>query len=226
MPVLTEVEFEHEDGALADTFAALPDLDVEVMRETSTTPHNNVYFLRIECDSAEEVHDILDKDHTVSEAQQKPKFDRESLWTVKFAPETKLLAPQVTQHGGLVLDARNSDSPTCCGWNERWMLPDREAIQDIWQHARNEGFRFDLLEFHQGGGTDGLQIGRDALTDPQRRTLEFAYENGYFAEPRETSLEELGDALDLSASAVGGRLKRGLKTLVGETLVVEGREKH
>lgn len=224
MPIITEVQFAHDDGALADTFAALPEAAVRVIRETSTNPREDVSFLRFENASPETAQRVLRADHTVSRATQKPKFDDEHLWAVTFAPETKLLAPRVTDNGGLVVDARSSPTPQVRGWYERWLLPDREAIHDIWEYARDEGFTFDLLEFHEGGQTDASQLGLEALTDEQRETLETAYASGYFAEPRETSLEELGATLDLSASAVGGRLKRGMKALIGETLVVENED--
>jgi predicted DNA binding protein len=131
-----------------------------------------------------------------------------------------LLAPLVTAEGGFVLDARSAAGDgTPRGWHERWLLPDREALQTIWHHAAGKEFDFDVLELHRRGRTDAEYPGPDALTDQQREALVAAYERGYFAEPRETSLEELADSFDLSASAVGGRINRGLKALVGAALV-------
>jgi predicted DNA binding protein len=48
-----------------------------------------------------------------------------------------------------------------------------------------------------------------------------AYKEGYFEEPRTTSLEELGDILDISPTAVGGRLRRGMAALIETTLSEE-----
>ncbi len=222
MAVITEVQFGHEDGALADTLETLPELDARVIRESSTNPRRNVYYLRFDYHKPSAVLSALADDHTVDTIQPMSEFDDQQLSAVEFASETRLMGPHVTSEGGFVVDARSS-SPEFQprGWHERWLLPDREAIHEIWQRARDDGFAFSLLEFHQAGRVDGAHHGLDALTDEQRRTIAAAYEAGYFAEPRETSLEELGDALDLSASAVGGRLKRGMKTLIGETLVVE-----
>lgn len=222
MPVIAEVQFAHEDGAIAYTLDHLPHVEARIMREASTAPEESVYYLRFENDSTDTIQSVLEDDHTVSEATPMPKFGDEHLWAVEFAETTKLLAPQVTSEGGLVVDARSSTpghDPR--GWHERWVLPNREAIHDIWEYAREEDFAFSLHKYHQGGRADTKYRGIDALTEEQRQTLTAAYERGYFAEPRETSLEELGETLDLSASAVGGRLKRGMKSLVGGTLVVD-----
>jgi hypothetical protein len=223
MPNITEVSFAHEDGALADTLTALPELDARVIRETSTVPSQSLYHLRLDHPDPDRLKAALAADHTIEAATPKPGLDDEEIVAVEFAADAKLMAPHVTSEGGLVVDARSASPETDPrGWYERWLLPTREAIHEVWQRARDEGFSFTLVEFHPAGRADGTHQGLEALTDEQRRTLAEAYEAGYFAEPRETSLAELGEDLDLSASAVGGRLKRGMKSLIGETLVVEG----
>jgi hypothetical protein len=238
MAIITEVRFAHEDGALADTLTALPDLGVTVVGEASTDPDKSRYYIRFDGPDAATA---LDADHTVSDAVRMhgsvpdpgPRdgigdangdgADRTQLWGIAFAPGTALLAPRVTEAGGFVLDARSASSGTPRGWHERWLLPDREALQTIWQHASGTGFDFEVVELHRRGRTDAEYPGPDALTAEQREALVAAYEQGYFAEPRETSLEELADSFDLSASAVGGRINRGLKALIGAALVRDER---
>jgi hypothetical protein len=225
MAIITEVRFAHEDGALADTLTALPGLDVTVIGEASTDPEKSVYYLRFDHGESEDVHGALETDHTVSEATPMRESGDTQLWGIGFAAETELLAPLVTAEGGFVLDARSASCEAVPrGWHERWLLPDREALQTIWQHTSEEGFDFDVLELHRRGRTDAEYPGPDALTEQQREALVAAYEQGYFAEPRETSLEGLAETFDLSASAVGGRINRGLKSLIGAALVRDDRD--
>ncbi len=222
MAIITEVRFAHEDGALAGTLSALRALEATIVGETSTDPAGN-YRIRFDYGGDGSVREALEADHTVGEATAMREAGSSGLWEVEFTPETKLLAPLVTAEGGFVLDARSAPPGTDLdprGWHERWLLSDREALHDIWQHARQDGFAFDVLELHQRGRTDAEYPGPDALTDRQREALVAAYREGYFTEPRETSLEELAEALDISASAVRGRINRGLKALVGAGLVL------
>lgn len=225
MAIITEVRFAHEDGALADTLGRLPTLDVAVIGETSTVPDGSISLLRFEYDGPEDLAAVLAADHTVSETVERRVTDGGYLLDVAFADGAKLMSPRVTSQGGFVLDARSDPADADPrGWRERWLLPDREALHDVWQYAREEGFEFEVRELHQRGRTDAEYPGPDAVTEEQRQALVAAYERGYFAEPRDSSLEELAETLDISPSAVGGRLKRGLKSLVGAALVVDDRE--
>lgn len=222
MATFTEVRFAHEDGALADTFSELPDLDARVLPETSTDPEQVMYVFSFGNADNETIESTLARDHTVSDVRPMPEFDDRNLWGVAFADDTKLLGPRVTRDGGFVVDARSAtgdeDLP---GWYERWLLPDREAVHDVWQYARDEGFEFEVLDLHRQSGTDTRYPVRDVLTEQQRNAQLAAYEQGYFAEPREASLEDVADSLGHSPSAVSGLLKRGMKSLIETTLLVD-----
>jgi hypothetical protein len=225
MVIITEVRFVHERGGLTDTFRRLPDVDVTVVREASTDPGQSEYVLRFDTADATAIEGVLAEDPSVASVKPISGFEDQRLWAVEFTPDAKLLNPRVTSEDGVVLDARSASTdhgPR--GWHEHWLLPGREALHDIWEYARDEGFSFEVLEFRTNGRTGPDYPGPTAPTERQRETLVAAYEMGYFAEPRETSLEELADALDLSPTAVSGRLRRGMKALVKMTVVVDSPE--
>ena len=189
---VTEVRFAHEDGALAGTLADLEDAEVRVLPETSTAPGEEMHVFSFEDAETAALERALEADHTVAAVRPMSELADRNLLGIAFTPETKLLSPRVTREGGFVLDARSArcgGGPP--GWHERWLLPDREAIHDVWAYAREEGFEFEVLE------------------------------HGYYADPREASLAAVADSLDHSPSAVSGRLKRGMKSLVEATLVVD-----
>lgn len=225
MPIVTDVWFSHEEGALAGTLEALSALDVRVVREASTDPDQSVYFFRFDGARLENVREVLEDDPTVRAVRPMPAFDEQRLIGVEFEPETKLLGPEVTKAGGYVVEAKGvSGQNRPPGWYERWSLPDHESLHAIWQGARREGYDFEILELHRHGRTRGTELAPETLTIEQRTTIVAAYEAGYFAEPREASLAELADQLDVSPSAVSGRIKRGMKSLIGKTLVVDETE--
>ncbi len=222
MPIVTEVRFAHENGALADTLSHNPDFTVSVIQETSTAPEQDLYFMRFEDGTIDDVRRTLAGDSTVAGVEPMPGVGDHPVLGITFAPETVLVAPQVTGHDGFVLDARSSAEVTADrhGWRERWLLPHREALQNIWGWARETGFEFDVLTFHQGRA-DPEHARPNDLTDEQREALVAAYEQGYFDEPRETSLEELAESLGLSPTAVSGRIRRGMKSALEMTLVTD-----
>ncbi|MFC7046143.1 helix-turn-helix domain-containing protein [Halobacteriaceae archaeon GCM10025711] len=137
------------------------------------------------------------------------------LYQISHTDETELLTPKTTEVGGIMVEAESSYG----GWLVELRLPDHEALHAIWEYASERGFQFDLVEVYQEA--DDADEGPFGLTDRQRETLLMAYERGYFEQPRETSLEELADALDVSQTAVSGLLRRGIERLIEATLFVE-----
>lgn len=57
------------------------------------------------------------------------------------------------------------------------------------------------------------------LTPAQRETLITAYEEGYYANPRETTQQELGEHFNITSRAVSDRLRRGTASLIANTLL-------
>lgn len=224
MTIVTEIAFAHEDGALGDTLTEHPELDVTIVRDARTAPGESVHLVRFGCDDIEMVLTALENDHSVASVSRTQWFEEQHILGVEFASDAKLLNPHVTDKNGLVLEARSSNtyqSPR--GWRERWLLPNGDALREIWQHAREEGFEFDIVDLQQQGDTTPDFTGNVTLTPEQRDGLITAYEHGYFTEPRETGLDELAADMGLSPTAVGGRIKRGMKTLIWQTLIHEDR---
>ncbi|MFC7142999.1 helix-turn-helix domain-containing protein [Halosimplex aquaticum] len=52
------------------------------------------------------------------------------------------------------------------------------------------------------------------LTDEQFTTVKAALDRGYYKVPREATLEELANELDVSHQALSERLRRGHRTLI------------
>jgi hypothetical protein len=222
MSIVTEIRFAHGDGALAHTLNELPDVDIKVIRDTSTEPGQSTYFIRLDHSQPETIRSVLAADHTVRTVSPLSESGSRQVWRVEFTDEARLLNPLVTSEGGFVLHARSSRiTDDQWGWQERWLLPDHESLHSIWQDAREAEFEFEILQFHPWDGTLSEYTGAQTLTEEQRDTLALAYERGYFTEPRETDLEALADELGRSPSAVAGRLKRGMKLLIAETLLVD-----
>ncbi|HET7322915.1 MAG TPA: helix-turn-helix domain-containing protein, partial [Halococcus sp.] len=60
---------------------------------------------------------------------------------------------------------------------------------------------------------------RFGLTDDQEQTLVTAFEAGYFDIPRGTTIQELGEELEVSDSAISQRLRRANSSLIAATLL-------
>lgn len=78
-------------------------------------------------------------------------------------------------------------------------------VQATYPAATVIAHRADHDDVANGGRPPGVL---DDLTDRQRAILESAYRAGYFAWPRETTAEELADALDLAPPTVHAHLRK------------------
>lgn len=57
------------------------------------------------------------------------------------------------------------------------------------------------------------------LTPDQRETLMMAVENGYFAVPRETKLDEIAEEVGITRQAASERVRRGADTVLRKSLI-------
>ena len=208
MPIIAKVYFSHPEMALADVITSGPDVTIRVLQEVSTDPVGGSSFFAVETDQPELLERTLAADHPVKRADRVSQYQEWPAHRLEFNPEALLLGSVVTEQDGFALDAQQHDG----GWIERWQLPDRQALQAVWQYAEEHSFTFDIMKVSQVSNTG--DVGMFGLTDKQRTTLVAAYDNGYFTEPSETTLSEIAADLDISTNAASGRLKRGMKNII------------
>jgi predicted DNA binding protein len=214
MSLLAIVHIAHPDLALIPTIRENPDAVIRVMPQAATDPETGLFFFFVENES-ESVESAFERDDTVAEWQTVANSESGSVYQLQHTPETILLSPKTFELGGLMREATSNAT----GWTVRLQFTNREALSELWEFCESEGISFELQRMfrHQPWDVSNLT----ALTDPQLNTLLTAYEEGYFNEPREISLEGLAEILDISPTAVGGRIRRGTAALIKTTLAEE-----
>lgn len=136
----------------------------------------------------------------------------EYLLRVEWEPEYDGVLTALAETEIPVLDAR--------GTNERWTFEirgeDRDDVAEFHRLCRERDIPISMTALH---ALTPLETGTEAvLTDAQEEVLVLAYERGYFNSPRDVSMAELGDELDISQQAIAARLRRGIRNILGGTL--------
>ncbi|HET7324000.1 MAG TPA: helix-turn-helix domain-containing protein [Halococcus sp.] len=214
MSLIAIVHVAHPDFALSPTIRNCPDVGLRVMPQSATDPETGLFFFFVE-NSTESFEAALEADHTVTEWTAVANGETGAVYRMQHPSDAKLLSPKTLELGGLMLEAMSDET----GWTIHLQFPNQEALSKLWEYCEDEGFSFELKRMfrHQPWTTSrGL-----SLTDAQREALTTAYEQGYFEEPRAISLAELADILDISPTAVGGRIRRGTAELIGTTMMQE-----
>lgn len=215
MAISAQVYVEHPDLALAPTIRSLADVEIRVISDAGTDPDHDVYFFWVEGPDFDAIEAALADDHTVADFSVIIENENEArrAYRIEYSPQAKLISPPVTEVGAVTLESESHLN----GWRLELQLQNHDGLYALDEYAAEEGMKFDVLELHQTGATpDRSDFG---LTGLQRETLVAAYVHGYYDEPRETFLEDLAELLDVSPTAVSGRLRRGSARLVEEVLL-------
>lgn len=137
-----------------------------------------------------------------------------TLYKIEWAGETDGFISAVAAHDLLIKGAR--------GTEERWRFRlhgfDRENFASFQQTVLDEGIPLHVHRIWNPKSPDDNPYG---LTETQRKTLELAFNEGYFDVPKNTSLDDLGEKLDVSRQSVSRRVRQGVRNLLDTTLMNE-----
>lgn len=218
MAVSAQVYVKHPDLALTHTIQSLPDAEIGVVSDAGTDPHHDANFFWIEAPDFETVEATLDEDPTVADFTPIITDDTRQTYRILYSSDAKLVSPRITEIGGIVVESRSHLE----GWMLGLSLQNNEALYELNEHAKEEGIYLDVLELQHADRTP--EVPDFGLTEAQRETLTAAYLHGYYDEPREAFLEDLAELLDVSRTAISGRLRRGSANLIEEVVLDDERE--
>lgn len=212
MSVTATIHIRHERLALVPTLQRLSEIKIQVITQGTTAPGATNFPFLINYPDRAELEARLDEDPTVKGYEIVDWNDGSGIYYIAHTPETLLISTVVTDVNGFLVHTETKGS----GWLTRMLLPDRQALNTIWEFAMDNDMSFEIIEIY--GNDDTGTDSSYGLTDEQTKALKTAYEEGYFGEPREISLDEVAEEMDLSSSAVSGRLRRGMRNLVAATI--------
>lgn len=215
MPITVKSYIQHEKLALTPTLTKLEDIELRVLPQVNTDPSSNLFPYLIDYDDFQELESVLREDTTVSDYELVSKDDQRGIYYINYAPHTVLISEVVTAVNGFMTEAKTKDQ----GWLIQLQLPNRDALNTIWEYATGNNMEVNIIGIYDNDGSD--PEGAYGLTQEQREALIIAYSSGYFCEPREKKLSEIAEKLDLSSTAMSGRLRRGIRNLIAAALTDE-----
>jgi len=208
MTISATVYVEHPDLGLVPTIQSLDEFEIGVMPDAGTDPEHDVHFFWVEAPDPDAVETAFEADDTVADYTMVAEAPDRRTYRITYSERAKLISPAITDLNGIMLDSRSHDD----GWTVELQLQNHSLLYQLGERADDQGLSFEVREVHQ---VDPNETNSEfTLTESQAEALVTAYEHGYYDEPREISLEELGSILGISRTAVSGRLKRASSRLI------------
>ncbi|MCT9095481.1 helix-turn-helix domain-containing protein [Haloarchaeobius sp. HME9146] len=203
------------DSKLLQHALSVPDgmqASVEQFDTTGTIPLRVVFW--VSGGDFETFEDALDDDPTVVDSTVLATEHARRLYRVT-CPEGIADAKAYTaaiERDGVILNATSDGD----GWTVKTLFPDRESFAGFRDVCEEVGLTPTVESIH----SDTIDQDDNAadLTPAQKEILTRAVEVGYFDIPRQTTLRGLGADVGVSGQAASERLRRGMETLVRETL--------
>jgi len=212
------VRASHPDIVLTGTVAHDRSSKVKSVSEAGTDPTSGKFFYHIESSDFRQFEDGLREDSTVGEFERVIETrDDEAIYSFEYTDEAKILSPVISAANGVILEMENDGS----AWILTVWMPERTDLVQLWDYARRNEIDIELLRVNEYASLGTTDAG---LTDSQREALLVALESGYFEEPRNATLGEVAEDLDISQPAASGLLRRGIKRLVISSLMDDSEE--
>lgn len=202
---------------LRETLSHAPDATVTWEQSDLTEDGDHRMLVWVDCDDFDAFDAGLEADPTVAGPSRTVEFDDRRLYQLELTPEGHRASvyPLVIDEAGVLREV----TATHEGWFFRVAFPTDEALERFHAFFVEHDLAVEIRQLSEAGGADGESAARRfGLTDRQRETLVAAVDRGYFDIPRSCSLSELADRLGISQNAASERVRRGVKTLVENTV--------
>ncbi|QLD89552.1 helix-turn-helix domain-containing protein [Natronomonas salina] len=197
---------------LGTVFEQLPDVTVELERIIPARDVVIPYFW-VRGTDVDDIEGAFTDHPGVEAIQFVDAVDDEHLLRVEWAVDYVDVLSVLTETDIALIEATGTNKE----WNFEIRGDDRNDIAAFQSRCRELDIPIRLTELH---ALQPVETGTEAaLTDTQQEALVLAYERGYYESPREVTLQELGDELDISPQAVASRLRRGTNQVLGNTLL-------
>lgn len=196
--------------ALAETFAAVPDVEFDAVRLATQGAERVVPLLWVGNADTAAVREAMAADPTTADVELVSRRNHDSLFRMQWTARVRFVTHVLVEENGAIVSAQGADGE----WTFRILFPERDDVSATYDAC--EDYDVTIEEIHpldDARSLDGFH-----LTDEQFTTIRAALDSGYYRIPRETTLETLAADIGVSHQALSERLRRGHRTLI-ETVI-------
>lgn len=136
---------------------------------------------------------------------------KRQLYQVRWSRDVDGLVSALIESGAKILGAESIGE----GWDFRLQFPSHDDLAKFREHCTASDIPIILRRLYN----PHYPQESNSMTAEQQEAILMAFERGYFEVPRKTTISDLSESFDISDNAYSQRLRRGLSSLVYETMV-------
>lgn len=212
MATIVEAQVQAAEFALGDTVASIPAASFETVRTVSAGTERPIPFLWAAAPNPDRLDEAIREDDSTAAVDRLVRDGNHSLYAVRWRGCVRGLVHLLAEDGGTLLDAQLHDHT----WKLRVLFPETAAMSSFYDTCRSYGLDMDVNRVN--GLESVVRNGGTRLSAEQYEALSEALEAGYYGVPRDSTLVELSDRLDVSHQAVSERLRRAHQSLIESSL--------
>lgn len=214
MSVIGDFTVPADSFALREALAAEPDVTVRADRLATHSTMEVLPFLWASGNSLDGFHEALVEDPTVEDVTVAEQAENGVLYKIEWSDEFIDLIDEMVDHHAAIVEAKaRGDS-----WRLKLRFAEDGMVSEFQNYFRRKGRQFEVHQLYHPSGARQREFD---LTNDQYDTLLTALREGYFDIPRDTTTDELGELLGISANAVSQRLRRGSHALLENALTID-----
>ncbi len=210
MSVIVEIEVPVEAFPLGELIERRPEATVEL--EQLVPADNGVlpfFWVRnVATDVVAETGEVKDAFHSVTVLDD---TGEALLCRMIWNDDESGLQDILVNERAALLEARGSAD----GWQFQLRFTDRTAAHRLRENLSEDDVPFEVVKVYSVQKMPGRQYD---LTNEQHKALATIHQAGFFETPRKATLAEIADDLDISPQALSTRYRRGLNSLLSNTL--------
>jgi predicted DNA binding protein len=210
MPTITDITLPGESFALGRLLTENPDIRIELERLVPLGDRLLPFFW-VSGRSPDHIKEVLESQDIVESVELLTEVEERYLFQVTWSSEVDGLVDAILDTDGVIIEGQGLVGK----WEFRLRFPDHESLSEFRDLCEEKEIPVLLRRIYN----PHYPKEGNSMTSEQQEAILTAYERGYFDIPRGTSMTELARVFDISDSAYSQRLRRGLASLIYETMV-------
>ena len=214
MVTLLSAALPHEKFVLAETLSSVPNASFEVEGVVETCETSVMPLIWASAADHDHLDTALLDDPTTEEVELLSDHADQWLYRMKWVDNVQGLLETLVTNQATILTATTSDGR----WIVRLMFPTHDGASETMAHCKEHDFDLKMIAIRE---MNGQPAGRYGLTDAQFEALTAAWKQGFYTVPRDVDLVDIAADLGISHQALSERLRRGIDTLIQDTLMLD-----